>query len=208
MSFDPSKSKIAITMSEFTLLRDADAFDAYSEPYIVSMAIDSTGVADPAIGFNFMPFPKVRANSTVSMLGDGHFLYGPKNPGEFVALSVLMMESDVDMQKRGELVKEIVSSKAADLGVKAILAANPGSSAIVAILKELTSFVAGVLAQDGDDELFRTEGSFLRDQPNPYHINRNYKQRNDFVEVAIQIIPLDTPNGEGAVVQTLVLEGK
>lgn len=59
MPFDPRNSKIAITMSEFTLLRDADAFDAYSEPYIVSMAIDSTGTADPAIDFNFMLFPKV-----------------------------------------------------------------------------------------------------------------------------------------------------
>lgn len=206
MVFDPKQSKIAITMSEFTLLENADSpFETYNEPYILSVAIDSSGKSDPAIDFNFMPFPKVRPNTTVTMLGDGHLLYGPKNPGEFVALSVLMMESDTDMRQRGELIKKIVESKAADLGLKAIIAANPGSAAVVAILKELVTFTAGVLAQNGDDELFRTEGAFLRDQPNPFHINRGYKHRNDSVEVAIQIIPLEAPNGEGVTLQSLAL---
>ncbi|MDO9105282.1 MAG: hypothetical protein Q7U57_10005 [Methylovulum sp.] len=206
MPFNPKQSKIAITMSEFTLLENADSpFETYNEPYILSVAIDGTGKSDPAIDFNFMPFPKVRSNTTVTMLGDGHLLYGPKNPGEFVALSVLMMESDTDMHQKGELIKNILESKAADLGLKAVIVANPGSAALVAILKELVTFIAGVLAQNGDDELFRTEGAFLRDQPNPFHINRKYKHRNDSVEVAIQIIPLETPNGEGATLESLTL---
>ncbi len=206
MTFDKMSSKIAITMSEFTLLRSADTvFETYNEPYIVSMAIDAGGKAKSAIDFNFMPFPKVRPNSTVSMLGDGHLLYGPKNPGEFIALSVLMMESDSDMRERGELVKEIVQSRAADLGLKALIAASPGHAAIIGILKELTTFVAGQLANNRDDELFRTEGSFLRDIPNPFHINRQYKQRNDYVEVSLKIIPLETPSGQGATVTILPL---
>ncbi|WP_205700944.1 hypothetical protein [Jeongeupia sp. USM3] len=169
------------------------------------MAIDTNGEANPEIDFNFMPFPKVAPASTVTMLGDGHLLYGPKNPGEFIALSILMMESDADMQERGKLIKEIIESRAADLGISAIIAANPGSAAIVGILKELASFVASALSKNGDDELFRAEGSFLRDQPNPYHINRSYEHQNDFVKVTIQIIPLETPNGEGALVQALPL---
>lgn len=204
MAFDPNTSKIAITLPEFTLLQNED-FDSYNEPYILSLAIDGSGTANPAIDFNFMPFPKVLPGSTVSMLGDGHLLYGPKNPGEFVALSVLMMESDSDVREVGKQIQAIVESKAADLGLKAIIVANPGSAALVGILKELTSFIAGVLAQNGDDELFRIEGSFLRDQPNPYHINRRYTRCNDSVKVAIQIIPLEVPNGEGASVKTLDL---
>ena len=51
-----------------------------------------------------MPFPKVRPKSTVTMLGDGHLLYGPKQPGEFVALSVLMMESDADIRNTAKVV--------------------------------------------------------------------------------------------------------
>ena len=54
------------------------------------------------------------------MLGDGHLLYGPANPGEFVALSVLIMECDRDMRKLGEELDRVVKSKAVDLGVKDI----------------------------------------------------------------------------------------
>ncbi len=206
MIFNPQDSKIAITLSELTLLETSEPwFDSYSEPYILSVAIDSTGNANPEISFNFMPFPKVRRKATVTMLGDGHLLYGPKNPGEFVALSILIMESDADMQERGRILKELVESKAVELGLKTIIISNPGSAAIVGVLKELTSFIAGVLSKNGDDELFRLEGSFLRDQPNPYHINRIYTQLNEFVKVSLKIIPLDTPNGEGALVQKLKL---
>lgn len=206
MIFNPQESKIAITLSELTLLETSEPwFDSYSEPYILSVAIDSTGKANPEISFNFMPFPKVRRKATVTMLGDGHLLYGPKNPGEFVALSILIMESDADMQERGRILKELVESKAVELGLKAIIISNPGSAAIVGVLKELTSFIAGVLSKNGDDELFRLEGSFLRDQPNPYHINRIYTQLNEFVKVSLKIIPIDTPNGEGASVQKLKL---
>lgn len=206
MIFNSQDSKIAITLSELTLLETSEPwFDSYSEPYILSVAIDSTGNANPEISFNFMPFPKVRRKATVTMLGDGHLLYGPKNPGEFVALSILIMESDADMQERGRIMKELVESKAVELGLKAIILSNPGSAAIVGVLKELTSFIAGVLSKNGDDELFRLEGSFLRDQPNPYHINRIYTQLNEFVKVSLKIIPLDTPNGEGASVQKLKL---
>lgn len=206
MPFDRNNSNIAITLPEFTLLKNADSFlERYNEPYIISFSIDRSGHANPEIDFNFMPFPKVRPNTTVTMLGDGHLIYGPRNPGDFVAISVLMMESDADMQERGELIKEVIKSKAANLGIKAIIAANPGSAAVVAILKELTSFVAGKLATDGDDELFRTEGAFLRDLPNPYHIDRSYKHRNDYVEVSIKIIALDEPNGKGASIEPIKL---
>jgi len=70
-----------------------------------------------------MPFPKVRKGATVRMLGDGHLLYGPANPGEFVAMSVLIMESDRDLRTLGDELDKIVKSKAVDLGVKA-----PGSA--------------------------------------------------------------------------------
>lgn len=206
MPFDKYATKIAITMPQFTLLKNADLLlERYNEPYIVSFAIDSTGANSPEIGFNFMDFPKVRTNTTVTMLGDGHLIYGPANPGEFVAISVLMMESDADMRRRGQLIRSITQSKAAALGVKSIIAANPSSAAIVAILKELTSFVGSELAQNGDDELFRTEGAFLRDISNPYHIDRSYKHRNDYVEVALQVIALETSNGKGAEVEALKL---
>jgi len=169
MSFNPTTDKIAITIPKFTLKKNADPFifGKYNEPYIVSLAVDEQGSANPVIDFNTMPFPKVKVGNTVSMLGDGHLLYGPKNPGQYVALSVLIMESDSDMRNLGGKIEEIVGSKAVELGIGAIIAANPGSAAILGILKELTQLVAGELKNNKDDELFRTEGTFLRDHPVP-----------------------------------------
>jgi hypothetical protein len=198
MPFDPKKGKIAITIPKFTLLKHVDGpLQKYNEPYIVSVAIDESGKANPKIDFNFMPFPKIAKGGTVRMLGDGHIVYGPKNPGEFVAISILIMENDKDIQKLGKVIEKVVKSKAVDLGIKAIVVANPGAAAVLGILKELTQLVAGFLKNNEDDELFRTEGTFLRGHPVPYHINRSYKVGNDFVNLNLDVIPLKDHNKEG-----------
>lgn len=198
MPFNPNKDKIAITIPEFTLLRNVDGiFQRYNEPYITSVAVDASGKENPKIDFNFMPFPKVAKGGTVTMLGDGHLVYGPKNPGDFVAISVLVMENDKDIQDLGKTVEKIVKSKAVDLGMKALILANPGSAAVLGILKELTHFVAGLLKENSDDELFRTEGTFLRGHPVPYHINRAYEVGNDYVSLNLNVLPMHDHNGQG-----------
>jgi len=207
MPFDPTTDSIAITVPQFTLLRHVDGpFQRYNEPYIVSAAIDESGSADPQIDFNYMPFPKVAGGGTVRMLGDGHLVYGPKNPGSFVAASVLVMESDKDIREFGEDLETVVRSKALDLGIKALLASNPTHTAIVGVLKELAQLIAGFLKENGDDELFRVEGSFLRDNhANPYHVNRSYRLANDFARVDLAVIPLPEHNQQGPLPKGLAL---
>ena len=198
MTFDPSKDKIAITIPQFTLLKKVDGFfQKYNEPYITSVAIDAKGNSNPNIDFSFMPFPKVAKGGTVTMLGDGHIIYGPKQPGEFVAVSILVMESDRDIREIGAQVEEIVKSKAVDLGIKAIIAANPGAAATLGILKELTQIIAGFLKNNKDDELYRVEGTFLRDHPVPYHVNRSYEVGNSYVNLWLNVLPLAASNGQG-----------
>jgi hypothetical protein len=206
MSFNPESDKIAITIPRFKVFKPLDSIlQKYSEPYIVSLAIDSDGDRNPKIHFNQMPFPKVAAGGTVTMLGDGHIVYGPKNPGEFVALSILVMECDKDIRNLGKTIKDTVESEVVKLGIKAIVAANPGHAAIIGILKELTSFVAGVMKNNGDDQVFRTEGSFLRDHPVPYHINRSYETGNTFAQICLNIIPLAKHNRQGPAPEQLPL---
>jgi hypothetical protein len=79
-----------------------------------------------------------------------------------------------------------------------IISANPGSAATLAVLKELTQFVAGMLKNNKDDELFRTEGTFLRDGVVPYHINRQYTCENEYVSLVVKVIPLAKANGQGS----------
>lgn len=206
MTFNPETDKIAITIPQFTLLKHSDsAFEKYNEPYITSIAIDATDSAHPKINLNYMPFPKVAKGNTVTMLGDGHIIYGPKNPGDFVAVSVLIMEHDQDMREMGANIEDVVKSKAVDLGLKAVVAANPGSAAVMTILKELTGLVAKFLKKNKDDELFRTEGTFLKGSEVPYHINRSYDVGNDYIKLKLNIIPLREGNGEGASPKVLPL---
>ena len=196
--FDPNKDKIAITIPKFTLLKSSDnAFDRYNEPYIVSLAVDANGGGPSNIDFSALPFPKVARGGTVEMFGDGHLVYGPKNPGEFVAISILVMESDKEIRELGQAIEGIVQSKAVALGMNAVIAANPGAFGILGILKELTQLVSGMLQKNGDDELFRTEGSFLRGHSRPYHINEGYTRENDSVRLNLKVIPLQVSDGFG-----------
>jgi len=198
MPFDPNHDKIAITLSRFTLLKHADAvYQRYNEPYVTSVAMDAAGGADPRLAFNFMPFPKVVRGGTVTMLGDGHLMYGPRNPGDFVAVSVLIMENDQDITELGGTIEQVVQSKAADLGIKALATASAGHAAVLAALKELTQLVAGFLKENRDDELFRTDGTFLKGNVVPYHINRSYEVGNDFVRLSLNVLPLQEHNHQG-----------
>jgi len=207
MAFDKMTQKIAITVPQFTLLKGSDGLfrkqHRYNEPYIVSFAIDESGEDTKSVKFNYMPFPKVKPGGSVIMLGDGHLVYGPKQPGDFAAVSILLMESDQDMRDLGKRIEDVARSKFVDLGLKMLLSVKPEAAGIIAVLKELTQLVSGALKNDGDDELFRTEGTFLRDLPNPYHVNREYRTGNDFVDLRLRILPMEKPNGQGAEVKIL-----
>lgn len=197
MPFDRHADPIAITIPYFELLKNADGpFQRRSEPYIVSLAVDQAGGSGPSIDTNALPFPHVRVGSTVEMLGHGHLLYGPRHPGEWVALSVLFMESDQDLRDLGAKVESIVQSRATELAINAVLAAQPQYGTVIAILKELTGLVAQSLKADKDDELFRTEGVFLRDYPVPFDVNRSYVHSNEFIRTKIQVLPLSQDNGQ------------
>ena len=209
MNFNPNTDQIAITIPKFTLLRHSDSiFQTYNEPYILSVAIDALGSANPEIDFNFMPFPKIAEGGTVTMLGDGHILYGPKNPGDFVAISVLIMEKDQDVRDLGEQLETVVQSKAVDLGIKAVVAANPGSTLVLAMLRELTGLVANFLRRNKDDELFRIEGTYLKGKPVPYDINRSFTYQNDFVSLDLKIIPLQEHNKQGPAPKAIFIDSQ
>lgn len=205
--FDKNKSNIAITIPRFTLKKKHKEWfeGSYNEPYILSLAVDAAKVEKPEIAFNMMPFPKIATGGTITMLGDGHVIYGPANPGEFVAISILIMESDSDIRSRGVFLKDFIESKATELGFKLILASNPGAAVILALTKELTQFLAGKLKENKDDELFRVEGTFLRDGIVPYHINREYQSSNEYIELNVKVIPLEESNGQGAEIKKITL---
>ncbi|MGD1843660.1 MAG: hypothetical protein ACFB0B_22620 [Thermonemataceae bacterium] len=204
--FKEEKQPIAVTITEFTLLKKADFFlERYSEPYIVSMAIDEAGLANPAISFNTMPFPNMRKGDTITFDGQGHLIYGPKYPGSFVTYSILFMESDADIREAGKVVEEVVKSEAVDLGLKTILQAQPTYGVVASVLQKLTELVSKRMQNNKDDELYRRNGTLLRDVKPPYDILRTYVGENDFIRSKVSIIPLEESNGLGSQVNEVSL---
>lgn len=188
--FDPMQDKIAIVINDFTLKKNPDWPFRYSEPYIISMAIDQGGANNPAIDFNILPFPKVRKNNTVSFDGQGHLIYGPANPGEFVAYTILFMENDSDMRNIGQAIEEIIQSEAAGMGMKALLEANPTFSTSAMLLSKLAEIIASRMKKNADDELHRRNGTLLRDVETPYEISRTFEGGNDFIASRLTVVPL------------------
>ncbi|SEH05035.1 hypothetical protein [Candidatus Venteria ishoeyi] len=193
--FDPKNDKIAVVVKEFTLKKKSEIFlDRFSEPYIVSMAIDEGGANNPSIDFNILPFPNVRKGEKISFDGQGHLIYGSDNPGEFLAYSILFMESDKDVRDFGKLVEEIMTSEAVTMGAKALLTAAPTYSTAITVLQKLTELMAKQLQKNKDDELFRRNGTLLRDVTPAYDILRTYESENDFINTKTAIIPLSSSN--------------
>lgn len=204
--FLPKEDKIAVVIKQFTLLKKADGFlQRYSEPYILSLAIDESGANSPAIDFNILPFPHVRKGDTIDFDGQGHLIYGPANPGEFVAYSVLYMESDQDIRDLGSSIEKIVKDEAVKMGVKALLKAVPTYSTAITVLTELTSLVSKKMQENKDDELFRRNGTLLRDVTPAYDILRTYTGRNDYIESKVSVIPLTESNRLGKASKSIQL---
>jgi len=199
MAFNKNTDKIAIVVRDFTLKKKKEIFiDRFSEPYIVSIAIDQEGAANPSIDFNMLSFPNVKKGDTVSFDGQGHLIYGPKNPKEFVAYTVLFMESDKDMRDLGKFLEETITSEAANIGAKALLAAAPSAGTAITVLQKLSEFVCIQMQKNKDDQLFRRNGTLLRDVDPPYEILRTYTSENDFIKTNISIIHLPVSNDLGA----------
>jgi len=204
--FNPHKDKIAVVVKSFTLKRKSEFFlDRFSEPYIVSMAIDEHGASETYIDFNILPFPNVRKGETVSFDGQGHLIYGPKNPGQFLAYSILFMESDKDVRDFGSLMEGILKTEAINLGAKALLKAAPTYSTAINLLQNLTDLISKQLQKNKDDELFRRNGTLLRDVKPAYDILRTYESENDFIKAKTSIIPLSVSNKMGSQTRAIKL---
>jgi len=204
--FNSKKDKIAVVVKEFTLKKKSEIFfDKYSEPYIISMAIDEGGAKNPSIDFNILPFPHVKKGDKISFDGVGHLIYGPNNPGEFLAYSILFMESDQDVRNFGKVVEDVMKSEAVKIGAKALLATVPTYSTAITILQKLTELIAVQLQKNKDDELFRRNGALLRDVIPTYDILRTYESSNDYIHTKTSVIPLYESNNLGSQIKKVEL---
>lgn len=205
MNFNKNNDSIAVVIKKFWLLKNAERIwpSKYNEIGVISLAVDEHSLAKgeqskPAIDFNVLPFPMIEAGDSISFEGQGHLIYGPKNPGSFLAYSMLFYECANDTQELGGLIEEIINSKATEVGLKTVLAANPAAGAILSVLTGLADVIAKNVKKTNNRELFRKGGTLFRDTTPPYDILRTYIRSNEWIWVETSITPLQTSNMLGA----------
>ncbi|MCC7409844.1 MAG: hypothetical protein IT442_17390 [Phycisphaeraceae bacterium] len=173
----------------------------YHEPYLLTFSVDERGQAAGELGMNFMAFPKLAIGGTCRMLDEGYAIYGPGRPGAFVAFSLLVMQSAADVRRVPGQVEMMVRQKAGSLGLGAAMSASPGPGVMLGVIKELAQYVSGELQANGDDELFRIEGTLRRESQTPYHLNREYVIGNDLVDLTVRVLKAEAGSGEGGEVE-------
>jgi hypothetical protein len=196
--FNPMKDKIAVMLRAFTIRRGVGLGDRkYSEPYFICIAIPESGNAKlDKVELSTRYHPKTRRGVKQEMAGEGIQIYGPANPGEYLAFSILVMESDEDVRKAGETIEELVKSNFAKaLGKVVAGVATPTAAVALEVAERLVREVARLMSKDKDDELFYLPGSLLRDVLGegkvPYQVQEVLTRSNDHVELEIQVLPID-----------------
>ncbi|MFH1708151.1 MAG: hypothetical protein ABIF71_09570 [Planctomycetota bacterium] len=184
------RHKIAILTNWLKWKKSADPHWA-SEPYVISMAFDSHTARGEMIEpfFNALPFPNVLAGDTLPMLGQGHFFYGPRDPGEFVALSVFWMEKDAGVRDLGQTISDLQANKKIKAGIKALgTLAGEGLARLLPGLGAVAAITAEALKLNKDDEIFRSDGVYLREYDPPYDIGTDKVIGNVFLDFNIKVI--------------------
>ncbi|MCC7145643.1 MAG: hypothetical protein IT443_04285 [Phycisphaeraceae bacterium] len=193
MSDTLSDSSIAVTLTRLCLpKRYEDVVDGdFEQPYLVCMAMDQASRRNLCLYYSFLPFPKLAGGGAVRLLDQGYPLYGPSTPGDFVLLTLMVMESERNLQTLNAQLADLIGSQSAALGLPSALADSEyRPSDLLTMLKELTDFLTGTLTATSDNELFRLQISFFRDDPIPYQLNREYDLGNDYVDLTLRICPM------------------
>jgi hypothetical protein len=187
------RNKIAIVTNYLKWKKSADPHWA-SEPYVISMAFDShtfkgEGPIEPF--FNAMPFPNVLVGDTVPMFGQGHLFYGPRDPGEYVALSVFWMEKDAGARDLGQTISDLQANKKIKSSLKAIATlAGEGLARLLPGVNAAATIVAEALKLNKDDEIFRSDGVYFRSTNPPFGIGTETVQGNVFMDFNLKVIDM------------------
>ncbi|MBX7241543.1 MAG: hypothetical protein K1X92_07330 [Bacteroidia bacterium] len=190
--FQKKTDEIAITIPYFELKKSGDFLGGMSEPYIISIAVSESTIKDGSstLHLNNFYFPNIKKCTRVNFGGVGRVIYGPQNPGKFVTYSILFMESDEDVRTAGENLSNFMNSTEIKAISKVLSFANPTYGAAAEVVRQIGSLVGKFMKKNKDDELFRVEGTLLRDTEPPYYIGDTYESFNKFVYCPVHVMPV------------------
>lgn len=116
------------------------------------------------------------------------------------------MESDKDVRELGKIIEEIIKAKAFDDSMKTLLSLANNYTRIAFVVQKIAEALAIQLKNNKDDELFRRNGTLLKDSKPPFDILRTYQSENNFIQMQTAIIPLSSSNQLGSQVKKIKLK--
>lgn len=224
MNFNKNTDNIAVTIPGFRLRKTAEGklniFNRKNEIHIATVAIDQNGQQDskPAVYINKHSLEyAVKPWERVNFLGDGRLIYGPGNPGAFVYVMIVFVESDRDIRAFGKNLEDIVKTDDFSKTLSTIgTLINPSAQIITSIISPLTQLLSKALQKDSDNAILTQEGVFFRDKVPPYNVGDEFTYMNQHIEFSLRIIPLikeiipspKTMTREGEALASLSLESE
>ncbi|MBP2198793.1 hypothetical protein [Pantoea cypripedii] len=186
--FIPEEDKIAVFM---TTLRVRKSFDIGNrlDPYIIVIATDkNNGVI--RMSANHFAFPGSQVYQQIINPDNALLLYGPENPGEFLTLSIMLMDADTDIQNAGKKLEEVINSTATTADVIAKLTANPTVTVATMLAEQVLRGVAEIMRKNEDDPIMFVHDSWLQGLTPPYGINQYKLHASDAAEISLRVSPV------------------
>ncbi len=191
--FNASRDKIALMLQSLTLFKKAD-FGRFSEPYVIGFSVSANQKLENPFDFIYQTYPKTRKNEKKEFQGEGLRLYGPDNPGEFLAFSILLLESDADVREAGTRIESALNSDLIQKTLPKLFVANPTAAIASKGLLQLTNLFASIMQGNKDDELLRMSGTLFQNVIDseflPYQVQETFADRNSRAELEVKVLPL------------------
>ncbi|MCG8475781.1 MAG: hypothetical protein MI784_09955 [Cytophagales bacterium] len=203
MSFDKTNDQIALTIPKFRLRHSPDLIGK-NEVYIISIAVDEHGLANPRtalnvdVGIKNVFIPNMKRWSWHYFGGDGYLIYGPKNPGSYLSYAILYMESNKKSRNIGREIHEFLSSDKGKDSLETFAGLVTDNIAkfnvVTTALKGVADVLAFFLQNNGDKYLDFNCGTLFRDLADgsePYHAGEvMHRPPTHFIEDCIAVKPL------------------
>lgn len=186
--FNPLEDNIAVFMTTLRIRKPFD-FGNHLEPYIVVIATDKK---DNAIRMNVshFAFPGAKIYQQIITPDNAILLYGPANPGEFLTLSIMLLDSDADIQNAGKQLEAAINTSAIAADVIARLTANPTAMVATTLAEEVLQGIAHIMQQNKDDPIMFVHDSWLQGLTPPYGINQYKLHASDSAEISLRVSPI------------------
>lgn len=186
--FNPLEDNIAVFMTTLRIRKPFD-FGNHLDPYIVVIATDKK---DYTIRMNVshFVFPGAKVYQQIISPDNAILLYGPENPGEFLTLSIMLLDSDENIQNAGKQLEAAINTSAIAAKVIARLTANPTAMVAVALAEEVLQGIAHAMQQNNDDPIMFVHDSWLQGLTPPYGINQYKLHASDNAEISLRVSPI------------------